>query len=115
MGAHGTKCREAKGGKPMTKHDQRPFTPDTLADLWGVSPQTVRNLIHRRELRAYRVGRLLRIKPDAVEEYERNAEQCPTSASDACEADIASTGTTIPDAAAISLRHAPERKPRARQ
>ncbi len=60
---------------------QRPYTPNSLADRWGCSAQTVRNLISEGRLRAFRVGRLFRIKPEAVEEYE-----CRTSQLENCEA-----------------------------
>lgn len=51
-------------------NDDRPFTPDTLADQWDVSAETVRQLCHRGELRSFRVGRMFRIPPAAVEEFE---------------------------------------------
>ncbi|MGK7663332.1 MULTISPECIES: helix-turn-helix domain-containing protein [unclassified Marinovum] len=86
----------------------RPFTPDTLAARWDCSAETVRQLFKRGALRGFRVGRMIRIPADAVEEYE-----CQTSASEGCAADTASTGLN-PQAkdAAINLRHAPERKRR---
>jgi excisionase family DNA binding protein len=48
----------------------RPTTPERLAERWQCSANLVRGLIRRGELRAYRVGRTLRIPADAVEEYE---------------------------------------------
>jgi excisionase family DNA binding protein len=41
------------------------FTAQTLADHWGVSAATIRNLIRAGELRALRVGRQIRIRPEA--------------------------------------------------
>ena len=50
----------------------RPLTPDQVAAIWGCSPNHVRNLIHRGELRAFRLGkRLFRIPAEALEEYEQ--------------------------------------------
>ena len=58
------------------------FTPLTLADHWGVSSATVRNLINAKSLRAFRVGRQYRIRREAVEEYEA----CQTIGSSSTEA-----------------------------
>lgn len=88
--------------------EARPVTPDMLAKRWQCSAETVRQLVHRRELRGFRVGRMIRIPWDAVEEYEK----CQTSASDDCAADTAYIGTRTASDDAISLRHAPERKRR---
>ncbi|WP_146227559.1 excisionase family DNA-binding protein [Pseudoroseicyclus aestuarii] len=90
----------------------RPYTADTLAERWECSAETVRQMFKRGELRGFRVGRMIRIPAEVVEEHE----QCQTSASGACAEDFASTGTIQPraSAGAISLRHAPERKPRQR-
>ncbi|WP_420837210.1 helix-turn-helix domain-containing protein [Chachezhania antarctica] len=76
-----------------------------LADRWMCSAETVRQLVKRGDLRGFRVGRMIRIPIDAVEEYE-----CLTSVSDASGAVSASTGTMAGSDGAISLRHAPERK-----
>ena len=56
----------------------RPLTPEMLAERWMVSAETVRQLVKRGELRGFRVGRMIRIPADAVEEYE-----CQTTESDA--------------------------------
>lgn len=48
----------------------RPLTPEQLAERWDVSANTVRNMIKRGELRAFRVGRLYRVPSEAVEERE---------------------------------------------
>ncbi len=48
----------------------RPFTPESLADRWEVSAETVRQLCHQNALRHFRVGRMFRIPAAAVEEYE---------------------------------------------
>ena len=94
---------------PMFASDRaRPFTPETLAERWMVSDETVRQLIKRGELRAFRVGRMFRIPADAVEEYET----CQNTASDASTGDLSSHGTRMDDAGGIVLRHARSRKPR---
>ena len=48
----------------------RPYTPDTLAARWECSAETIRQMVHRGELPAFRVGRMLRIPASAVEERE---------------------------------------------
>lgn len=49
----------------------RPFTPATLAEHLGCSERLIRNEIAAGNIRAFRVGeKLLRIEPEAVEEYK---------------------------------------------
>lgn len=49
----------------------RALTPAMVAEMWGCSEKTVRNEIAAGKLRHFRVGqKLLRIPPDALEEYE---------------------------------------------
>ena len=50
--------------------ETRVFTPQMLAQRWGVSEKTVRNLVARGELRGFRTGKLYRVSAEAVEEYE---------------------------------------------
>ncbi|WP_127045186.1 helix-turn-helix domain-containing protein [Pseudorhodobacter sp. E13] len=87
---------------------ERPYTPDTLAARWQCSAETVRNLIKQGKLEGFRLGRMFRIPAQAVEEYE----QCLISPLADCGAVSASRGTKAVNVDAISLRHAPERKPR---
>lgn len=54
--------------------DRRAYSPQTLAEHWGVSSATVRNLIRRGDLKAFRIGRQLRVRPEWVETYERERE-----------------------------------------
>ena len=89
----------------------RPFTPEMLADRWGVSATTVRNMCMDGSLQHFRLGRLYRIPAYTVEEIEK----CQTSASEGSEAAFASIGEKTENGAAISLRHAPERRPSQRQ
>ena len=53
------------------------FTPETLAERWEVSAATVRNLVRDGTLRAFRVGKQIRIRPDDVTAYEES--QCETN------------------------------------
>ena len=46
------------------------YSPRTLANSWGCSERHIRNLINNGQLRAFRVGKLLRIEPKAVEDYQ---------------------------------------------
>lgn len=51
--------------------EPRVYKPNTLAKEWGCSERHVRNLIASGELRSWRLGgKLLRISPEAVREYE---------------------------------------------
>ncbi|WP_109464380.1 helix-turn-helix domain-containing protein [Albibacillus kandeliae] len=88
----------------------RPFTPETLADRWGVSATTIRNQCAAGEIPHFRLGRLYRIPANAVEEIEK----CQISPSVGSGEASASPGTTGASGGAISLRHAPERKRRQR-
>ena len=89
-----------------------PYTPETLANRWGISAQKVRNMCIDGEVAHFRLGKLYRIPAVAVEEYE----ECQTSTSDGSEAGSASIGTTpLESGSAISLRHSPERKRRQKE
>jgi excisionase family DNA binding protein len=48
----------------------KPFSPETLAERWGCSAEKVRQMVHRGELRGFRLGKLIRIKAIEVERYE---------------------------------------------
>lgn len=101
---------------PVGVHDHstnpRPFTAETLAERWGCSTNHVRNLVHRGQLRAFRIGaRLLRIPADAVDEYEQS--QLAKTADEIVhkprpQPQRASMGTNDP----IVIIHSPERKRR---
>jgi len=98
----------------MGKHQamQTPYSPETLAERWGVSANAVRKKCATGELRHFRFGKLYRIPADVVEEYET----CQTSASVGSEVDTASTGANRMAAEfGISFRHAPERKRKPKQ
>ncbi len=87
-----------------------PFTPETLATRWGVSATTVRNMCGSGELSHFRLGKLYRIPVAVVEEVEH----CERSVSEGSEADIAFSGPRAEHVDVISLRHAPERRQKAK-
>lgn len=47
-----------------------PYTPETLAERWGCSAEKIRQMYHRGELRAFRLGKLIRIPAVEVERFE---------------------------------------------
>lgn len=49
----------------------RVYTPAMLAEEWQCSAHHIRNLIDNGELRAFRLGKLLRIPVEAAAEFER--------------------------------------------
>ena len=49
----------------------RPLTPERLAERWECTPNHIRAMCKKGELRHFRIGRgLYRIPPEAVAEYE---------------------------------------------
>jgi excisionase family DNA binding protein len=48
----------------------RPFTPETLAERWGCSAEKIRQMFHRGEIAASRLGKLIRIPAIEVERIE---------------------------------------------
>lgn len=54
------------------------FTPETLAEHWQCSARHIRNLVKEGRLTAFRLGgTLLRIKREAVEEFEASNIETP--------------------------------------
>ena len=49
------------------------FTPKLLAERWGCSAQTVRDAITDGTLSGFRVGRLMRVRDEAVLAFERRS------------------------------------------
>lgn len=45
------------------------YTVEQVAEILQVSVQTVRNLIKRKELKAFRVGSQLRVKKEDLDRY----------------------------------------------
>lgn len=83
----------------------RPFTPEQVADRWGVSANTVRTMIKEGALSAFRVGRLYRIPGESVQEIEA----CRNSKSDASEGNALSPGGPMESGDVIVLGHTIER------
>lgn len=48
----------------------RPFSPETLADRWGCSPDKIRGMCKAGEIASFRLGRLIRIPASEVERFE---------------------------------------------
>lgn len=45
------------------------YTPDEIAELLSMNPESIRRWIRNRELKAFRVGRELRVGEDDLREY----------------------------------------------
>lgn len=56
---------------------QRLLSVDGAAEFFGCTPLTVRRMISRGDLRAYRVGRLIRIRPSDLEKAMRPVTNTP--------------------------------------
>ena len=94
----------------MGKHDPitaPPYTPDTLAARWGVTPNAIRKKCAEGTLEHFRFGKLYRIPARVVEDIET----CQTSASDACAADTSPTPAPEAVSAAVAA-NTRARKPR---
>ena len=48
----------------------RPYTAEMLAERWECSAETVRQMIRDGRLPAFRVGRMMRVTQQVVEQYE---------------------------------------------
>lgn len=88
----------------------RPHTPETLADLWHVSAETIRQLCHQGRLRHFRVGRMFRISTAAVEEFEA----CQNTESEGSMGASSSPGMITASDGVIVLTHSRPRGPRQR-
>src|SRR5262245_65548619 len=85
----------------------KPHTPETLATKWRCSARHVRNLIHRGELECFRIGKLMRIRVEAVEEYE-----CRKSTPSDTIAESSLSSTSTPTESATATRLAPPTRAR---
>ena len=63
----------------------RPFSPETLAERWACSSETVRQMCRRGELSYFRLGKLIRIPANEVDRIE-----CLTGGSSSTEGNTAS-------------------------
>jgi excisionase family DNA binding protein len=55
----------------MTSNPKALSTLETLAARWGVSVRTLRRMVARGDLKAYRIGSQLRFSEEDVRAYER--------------------------------------------
>lgn len=76
----------------------RPYSPETLADRWGCSVDTVRTMCREGRLSSFRLGRLIRIPAAEVDRYE-----CQSTDSSSIEGDSASPIAT-PNEVAFASR-----------
>ena len=53
------------------------YTPDEVAKLFKISKHTVYELIKRGELRAFKVGNMMRIEPEEINRYKQLTETTP--------------------------------------
>ena len=72
------------------KQADRPYSPETLAERWACSSETVRQMCRRGELDHFRLGKLIRIPASEVERVE-----CQTGGSSSTEDNTASL-TVLP-------------------
>lgn len=47
------------------------FTVEEIADRWSVSKAHVRRIIAGGELQSFRMGRVVRVTPDALDRFEK--------------------------------------------
>lgn len=73
---------------------QRPYSPETLANRWGCSAEKIRRMVHSRQLASFRLGKLIRIPAAEVERFEC---QQTTPSEDTEENSQSSTPTTADD------------------
>lgn len=94
----------------MGKHDafRTPYTLKTLAERWACSDETIRQMIISKALPAFRVGNMLRIPAQAVEDYEA----CRNTASGGSTVDMSPHGPMVAQGEGFVLLHSRERKPK---
>jgi excisionase family DNA binding protein len=56
------KCSERNSGSAVQRHEHL-LTVDQLANLWQVSPRTIRRKIEKKQIPIIRIGRSVRIHP----------------------------------------------------
>lgn len=84
----------------------RPYTAEMLAERWECSAETVRQMIRDGRLPAFRVGRMMRVTQQVVEQYE-----CGIIGSEGSRAVSSSCGTNQTERGhVIALRLTQQRK-----
>lgn len=76
----------------------RALTPEQVAERWECSAETVRQMCKRNDLPHFRVGRMIRLRPEHVEAYE-----CGNIESDGSTDASSSLGTKTESAAGSGL------------
>ncbi len=72
--------------RPSIAPSEKPFTPEDIAERWGVSVRAVTELCKSGQLRCFRVGVAYRVTPKALAEYE----------GEPCESNVAQTDSGMP-------------------
>lgn len=70
--------------------ENKPLTPQEVAEILKISKSTVYDLMKRRELNAYRVGKKLRVDLDDVEKYKNKTKDNKQSGTFSSEPNISS-------------------------
>lgn len=52
-------------------NDEHLYSPKEIAEMWGISRETVLRLIRRGELQAIRIGNVLRVADSELEAYKK--------------------------------------------
>ena len=76
----------------------KPFSPQTLAERWDCSSETVRTMCHSGAIGWFPVGKLIRIPAAEVERFE-----CQTTDSSSTE-DVSASPTPTPNEDAFAAR-----------
>lgn len=86
----------------MDAMTEPPLTPNQVAERWQCETQLVYRCCKNGTLKSFRIGKLLRIRPEWVEECE----QCQIIDSDACTANSLSFGRKMGAGGAIDSARA---------
>lgn len=60
----------------------KPWTPDSLAERWDCSAETIRSMCRTGRLPSFRVGTQYRIRAEVVEDYECQSQESGVSTDD---------------------------------
>lgn len=55
------------------------ISPKELAVRWSLSPEKIRQMFNRREIGGIRIGKLIRFRPEDVEQFEQSNTVSPDS------------------------------------
>jgi len=86
----------------------KPFSPESLGERWGCSPDKIRRMYRGGEIEGFKLGKLIRIPAKAVERFEcQTTELRPTE-----DPSPSSTKTTSEDAFESRLARMTEVSPK---